>query len=130
MKVNALFESNTGMELTKDISFDDLSSLHIAAIRAIADNRMDYDNMSDRMMDVVSELQAYGLVDDTYNLTGAGNKALTIYHMVGGGAERRRAAAQKHVDVDDIYNTDYGPNDLEDESPYQMNKTGTLNPHV
>jgi hypothetical protein len=105
---------------------------------------LDFDNASDRMMDVVYELQGYGLVDGHNELTKTGQQAIELSHSLGGSKDRRRAANMKNaedINLDDeefelpdtdVYDDDYGGNfELgDDDSVMQMNRAGTLNPQV
>lgn len=111
---------------TMYLDFNDLTSIQIGALRAIYDNRLDFDNASERMLDVVSELQNLSLVDDTFELTDLGNKAVQLALQLG-GSERRQAAARAaaKVQLDDIYDDDYPTTDDrfgDDWSEYQTNK--------
>ena len=127
MKVKNIFATAINTTLTEDLDFNDLKSLHIAALRAIDEDRMDVYDASDRMMDILYELQSNDLIDDNYQLTELGAKALAMAKSLGGSKERRRAAAMKDVKIDDIYDDDYADNSIDDESPYQTNKHGTAN---
>jgi len=139
MKINDMINEQEYLTLENDLSFNDLSSLHIAALRAIDEGRMDVDNASDRMMFVLYELQEFTLVDDEYNLTRMGYKAIMLAHRLGGSLERRRAGTQKDIDLDDIEDIEFDPNDVYDDdyagydstlddydSIFNMNRTGSI----
>ena len=129
MKVTNILTETVNTKLTESYDFNELSSLHIAALKAINDGRMDIDNASDRMFDMVYELIHNGLVTNDITLTPAGERAIELAQELGGSKERRRAAAQKDVEVDisDIYNTGDEDEFDVDMSPYQPNRFGT--PH-
>lgn len=123
------------IETTKEIAgigldFNDLSSIQIGALRAISDGRLDFANASDRMMDIVYELQGLNLVNAAYDLTPTGEKAVGLALTLG-GAERRAAAfkAQKQQkydrDVND-YNDYENTMDDDDWSEYELNRFGNI----
>lgn len=134
MKINEIL-NNQDLILENNLSFDDLSSMHIAGIRAIAEDRFDIDAVSDKMRDVVWELQEFGIVDLAYGLTPMGRKAVGLIHSLGGSKDRRNAGRKLipqddiDVNVDDVYDDDYGGNfELDDDdSIFQPNRAGSIN---
>lgn len=120
------------------LDFNDLSSIQIGALRAIHDGRLDFDNASDRMQNVLYDLQDFNLIDDFYELTPTGQKAVKLAMEIGGSERRQaaqRAAKANMLDQDeDVYDTaypvdndDFGADDDEDLSIYQPNRYGTAN---
>jgi|AntRauTorcE11897_2_1112592.scaffolds.fasta_scaffold00120_13 hypothetical protein len=107
--------TESGSNITEvQLDFNELTSIQIGALRAISAGRLDFDNASDRMMDVIYELQHYNLLDRSMELTVTGNKAVGLADRLGGSAERRRAASKEttpdpeEVDNSDAdYDTDY-----------------------
>ena len=144
MKVTDICHDVQDVLMEGGLNFNDLSSLHVGALKAIYDSRLDFDNASDRMMDVIYELQVYGLVDSGNELTKSGQQAIELSHSLGGSKDRRRAANMKNAeDINpddeefelpntDVYDDDYDGNfELgDDDSVMQMNRTGTLTQHV
>lgn len=132
MKVKDVLNSNISEGQADYIEY--LTSIHIGTLKAIRDDRFDHTGASERMMDVIGELQAYKFVDDRYKVTPSGLEALAVINSMGGGAERRRAAKLKDVKVDDddIYHDEHsrGMETDDDDSIYQMNRTGSFNPYV
>jgi hypothetical protein len=118
--------------LTDKLDFDELSSMQIAALKAIANGKVDFEGVSDRMMEVIEELQIHGLVNSDYKLNAIGQKAIELAAALGGGRERRQAARKgPEMELDgDVYNDDYSPSRDPDESIYSPNLYGTGNPHV
>jgi hypothetical protein len=132
------------------LKFNDLSSLHIGALKAINDGRLDFEEATDRMMDVVYELEEYGLIDQYYKLTDPGQQAIELTQTLGGSRDRRRAATMQDpadidlddteldnqlsgdFNVDDVYDDDYGGNfELgDDDSVMQQNRAGGIIPHA
>ena len=107
----------------KYLDFNDLTSIQIGALRAIHDNRFDFDTASDRMLDVVTELQNLNLVDDIFDLTELGSKAVTIALQLG-GSQRRQAAARAaiKVELDEDYDEDNGYSEDDDWPDYQTTR--------
>jgi len=66
MKTDNLFTDTKDVILEMNLNFDDLTSLHIAALRAIAENRLDFENASDRMLDVIFEFDKSRLMPRSY----------------------------------------------------------------
>jgi len=67
MKVSDICHDVQDVLMEGGVRFNDLSSKHIGAIKAIGDGRLDFDNATDRMMNIVYELEAYGLIDSAMN---------------------------------------------------------------
>lgn len=149
MKVTDICHDVQDVLMEGGLNFNDLSPLHIGALKAIYDGRLDFDNASDRMLDVVYELQGYALVDTYNGLTKTGQEAIELSHSLGGSRDRRRAASRKdakELDLDgeefdlnddmlpdtDVYDDDYDGNFKlgDDDSVMQMNRTGTLKSHL
>jgi hypothetical protein len=117
------------------LDFDELTPLQIAALRAINDNRLDFENTSDAMDDVLQELRQLNLLDHNYDLTQTGEKAVRLAIKLG-SAERRRAqelstinAKHDELTSDDVYDDGdefQGLND-EDISDTEMNRFGSPN---
>lgn len=131
MKVKQILTESRKLNEIK-LDFNDLSSLHIAALKAIKNEKMDFENASERMMDIVYELEDYNLINSMYELTQTGEKALRLAQKLGGSKERRRASAKKDVNVNSVYDDDYGHNhfdgmDDEDMSIFQPNRFGSPN---
>ena len=137
MKVKQIITEVQDLILEMNLSFDDLTSLHVAALKAIGDKRLDFDGATDRMKDVVYELQEFNLVDDNHNLTPSGVKAVNLAQSLGGSKERRNAAKKYKIKLDykdyedDPYLDDYGGHlELDgDDSIYQPNRMGNDNGH-
>jgi len=140
MKVTDICHDVQDVLMESGLNFNELSPLHVGALKAIYDGRLDFDNASDRMMDIVYELQEYGLVDNNSELTKNGQQAIELSHSLGGSRDRRRAANMKNskeIDSEllpntDVYDDEYDSNFKlgDDDSVMQMNRTGTFNPHV
>lgn len=116
-------------KLGNGIDFNELTSRHIGTLRAVAGDRVDYEN--EKMIEMLETLQILGLVDDTQRLTPSGTQAIELAETLGGSKERRRAAAREDVkvDVEDLYDDDYAANSEEDirfVSAYKANRFGTL----
>lgn len=134
MKTSKLLEETTQEIVEISLDFNDLSAMHIGALRAIHDGRLDFVNATDRMMDLVYELQGFNLVDDAYDLTETGKKAVGLALTLG-SAERRAAAAKaeklKTYDPDeDIYNDYEDQMDDDDWSDDEMNRFGGINHNI
>lgn len=131
MKTSDILTETTEEIVGISLDFNDLSSIQIGALRAISDGRLDFANATDRMMSIVYELQGVNLVDDAYDLTPMGEKAVGLALTLG-GVERRVAAfkAQKQQEYDrDVndYNDYENTMDDDDWSEYEMNRFGGLN---
>ncbi len=107
----------------KYLDFNDLTSIQIGALRSIHDNRFDFDTASERMLDVVTELQNLNLVDDIFDLTELGKQAVTIALRLG-GSQRRQAAARAaiKVELDEDYDEDDGYSADDDWPDYQTTR--------
>ena len=86
------------------LDFNDLTSIQIGALRSLYNKRIDFDTASDRMHDVIFDLQNMNLVDDTYELTDLGVRAVNLALTLG-GSERRKAAARAafNADIEQLY---------------------------
>lgn len=95
MKIKNLLEDHDRGRPARRLNFNDLSAIEVAAIRGIADGRVDFENASDRMLDVLEQLKDYGLLDQNYELTQSGLKAneLAIKH----GSYEKRQAQQRQA---------------------------------
>lgn len=129
MKLNQVLKEN---EFSKDLkrtlkeqrggrlNFNDLSPMQVAAIRGIADGRVDFENASDKMLDVMDELQDLGVLNQQYELTGMGQKAAELAQKHG-SLEKRKAQQRVQQrgkvspDEEDDFEGDYG--DDEDDFP-------------
>ena len=136
MKVSHVLSENGDVMAQINLDFNELTSIHIGALRAIADERLDFDNASDRMLDVVYELQELNLVNQVFELTPTGAKAVRLATTLGGSYEKRKAANRKpvepenEVDPDDVYDDDYGSDlgyDDDDMSEFNHNRFGSPN---
>lgn len=138
MKVSHIL-SESGPATAVKLDFNELTSLQIAALRAIADERLDFENASDQMMQILYDLQNYNLLDTDFELTRTGGKAVSLAQELGGSVERRKAAAKArmptNIDIDpnDVYSDDYGgDSDYGDEymSVHQPNRFGSPNQNM
>lgn len=131
MKANDILTETAEQVVGISLDFNDLSSLQIGTLRAISDGRVDFANATDRMLDIVDQLQGYNLVDAAYSLTPTGEKAVGLALTIG-GSERRAAVAkaqrQKEYDPDkDVYNDYEDVMDNDDWSELDPNRYGGLN---
>lgn len=107
--------------------FNDLTSKQIGTIRAIVAGRVTYDDISERMLETVEELQLTGLVTKSLELTPTGRQVIDLAAVLGGSKERRRAATLDMVEVndEDVYVDDYAePIDIEANELFRMNSFG------
>jgi hypothetical protein len=130
MKVTSIISES--MILENNVSFDDLSPLQVGALKAINDGRLDFENASDRMIDVLYDLQDFGLLDKEFELTTNGLQAVEIAQTHGSYDKRKaQKRAQMQPDVDlDFEDEDDFREDLSDWSEYEMNRYGTPNDNL
>lgn len=117
MKVSDIITESVSTQLENGLDFNELSSIHIGTLRALSDNRVDFENASDRMIEMIETLQVMGFVDTQTKLTSSGTKAVELAKLLGGSRDRRRAASMDDVEIDtsDIYDDDYaGSDDFDD----------------
>ena len=131
MKATEVLGESVSTVLENGMDFNELSSRHIGTLRAVNDGRVDINDVSERMYEMIETLIVMGLISDDLSLTPSGQQALGLADTLGGSKERRRAATKDTVDIDDedVYADDYGGNDLDDfdDSVYQTNRFGSPN---
>ena len=95
MKISNLIQEQQDHTPSKNrLNFNDLTAIEVAAIRGVADGRVDFENASDRMLDVLEQLKDYGLLDQSYELTQSGLKANELAKKYG-SYEKRQAQERK-----------------------------------
>ena len=133
MKVSDVLTESASTTLDNGTDFNDLSSRHIGTLRAIANGRLDFENASERMIEMLEELQMTGFITSDIQLTSSATKAIELAELLGGSKERRRAASMGDVEIsdDDIYIDDYAnsEDDVGFDSIYQANRFGAHNPN-
>ena len=131
MKVNDVLTESVITVLENGIDFNELTSRHIGTLRAIRDKRVDINDVSERMYEMIETLQVMGLISDDLSLTQSGEQALKLADTLGGSKERRRAATKDDVEIDmtDIYDDDYSnpDDDIGFDSVFQGNRFGSPN---
>jgi hypothetical protein len=133
MKIeNILSEDFTPTQTVAPLKFKDLNTLQIRTLKRIASGQVDVDTASEKEYDIMADLHDLGLLDDEYNLSQSGDKAVKIADKLGGSYElvaaRNKQQAlnsfdkrnQSTVDVNDDTDTesldfsdddDFGDND-------------------
>jgi hypothetical protein len=67
------------------LKYKDLTSLQLHYLNKLASGKLDLDgDIPDNVQDVLDELLTFGLLDDSYELTNSGQKAVEIFHKLGG----------------------------------------------
>lgn len=131
MKLNNIITESIVLE--NNIDFDDLSPIQVGALKAIADGRLDFENASDRMIDVLYDLQDFGLLDREFELTSSGLEAVDAARTHGSyekrKAQRKAQAEPRYDDLDDMDDSRFGE-DVDDWSEYEMNRYGTPNDNL
>lgn len=81
----------------------DLNTLQVRTLLRISKGEVDVDSASDKEYEIISDLHDLGLLDDEYQLSNSGRKAVTVINQQGGSSElvdaRRRAEKLKQVDA-------------------------------
>ena len=124
MKVS---DNISGTTLINGIDFNDLTSKQIGTIRAVDAGRVNYDNISERMLESVEDLQLMGFITNDLELTLVGKEVITLAMAMGGSKERRRAATLDTVEVsdEDVYVDEYNTSDDPiDTELYRINRFG------
>ena len=105
MELGVSLNNNISTILENGTDFNNLSSKQIGTLRAIADNRVNSETISERMMEAIEDLQIMGFVTRDLKLTVSGSKAVELAAILGGSQERRRAATIDEVEVrdEDVY---------------------------
>ena len=132
MKVNQVLTESVTTVLENGIDFNDLTSRHIGTLRAISQNRVDINDVSERMEEMIETLVTMGFITSELSLTPSGEQVIQLADVLGGSKERRRAATKDDVKIndDDVYLDDYAsPDDDLDgfDSIYQPNRFGSIN---
>ena len=124
MKIERLLE-NASMA-----SFGALSPFHIATLKRIADGRLDpLGEVSPKTQEYLDELVNLGFLDATYDISDAGQRAISVASKIGTqdlrDAKRkgaaRRAANMKDAPVVDVPVDDLG-DDLGDDLDSELEK--------
>ena len=92
--INLIQEQQDHTPSKNRLNFNDLTAIEVAAIRGVADGRVDFENASDRMLDVLEQLKDYGILDQSYELTQSGLKANELAKKHG-SYEKRQAQQRK-----------------------------------
>ena len=129
MKVNDVLTESVTTVLENGMDFNDLTSRHIGTLRAIQQNRVDINDVSERMEEMIETLVVMGLITSDLDLTPSGSQVITLADTLGGSRERRRAATKDDVKIndDDVYLDDYASpdDDIGFDSIFQPNRYGT-----
>lgn len=129
MKVNEILNESTKVFEVK-LDFNDLSTVQVAALKAIDDGRLDFDNASDRMLDVLYDLQDFNLLDQMFELTPTGGKAVRLTKKLGGSKEKRKAQSRKEINPDDLPDEDpYDTTDYHDATGYDEDEMSIYQPN-
>jgi hypothetical protein len=131
------FQAQVASTPAPKIKFSDLNTLQVRLLQKIADGSLDLDTIKDSDYDILVDLQALGLLDDDYQLTKAGQKAVAIAQKLGGSAELLAARKKQQsmdtfdrdgvpaldVEVGDTVDDDALPGDeeVEDEDEFNFN---------
>ena len=89
MKINEILQEGFG----QSVAFNDLEPLHIFVLKKMASGQLDLDNASDKTLDAVDDLSAFGLLDDNEQLTQRGMKFVK-YAKQSGSLQQRTAASR------------------------------------
>ena len=143
MKLNTILEdfdaapqqTSTPKKTGGGLLYRDLTSLQLHYLNKIASGKLNLDDeIPDNVQDVLDELQSLRLLDDAYELTDAGNKAVHIFQKLGRSGELASAANRQAKlgylndkdddnqsnDVDDIDDVD--DNDFTDDAYVHRSK--------
>jgi hypothetical protein len=83
MKLNTILENFDAPK--SGLKYKDLTSLQLHYLNKLASGKLDLDgDIPDNVQDVLDELLTFGLLDDSYELTNSGQKAVEIFHKLGG----------------------------------------------
>lgn len=100
---------------TTSISFGDLNTLQVRTLLRLADGSVDIDTASEKEYDIMSDLYDLGLLDQEYNLSERGQKAVAIAQKRGGSAEVQDAKRrQERLANFDRNNGSVGSNEVDD----------------
>lgn len=83
------------------IKFSDLDTLQVRILQKLADGSLDVESAKDSEYDIMADLAELGLLDQEYQLTKAGQKAVAIAQKLGGSAELL-AAKKKQQSMSDF----------------------------
>lgn len=131
------FQAQVAATPAPKIKFSDLNSLQVGILQRMADGSVTIDNATDKQYDIMADLAELGLLDQEYQLTKAGQKAVAIAQKLGGSAELLAARKKQQsmdtfdrdgvpaldVEVDDTVDDDALPGDeeVEDEDEFNFN---------
>ncbi|BBA65444.1 predicted ORF [Xanthomonas phage XacN1] len=131
------FQAQVAATPAPKIKFSDLDTLQVRVLQKLADGSLDVDTAKDSEYDIMADLAELGLLDQDYQLTKAGQKAVAIAQKLGGSAELlaarkkqqsmdtfdRGGAPALDVEVDDTVDDDALPADdeVEDEDEFDFN---------
>lgn len=131
------FQAQVAATPAPKIKFSDLNSLQVGILQRMADGSVTIDNATDKQYDIMADLAELGLLDQDYQLTKAGQKAVAIAQKLGGSAELLAARKKQQamdtfdrdgtqsldVEVDDTVDDDALPGDeeVEDEDEFEFN---------
>lgn len=97
MRINQISEGfNVVENIKRKMKYSDLTPIQIAALRGTSENRIDFENMSERMEEVIQDLRSFGLLDDDFKLTQIGQKVVDTAKQHG-GYDRNRAKEMKKI---------------------------------
>lgn len=129
------FQAQVAATPAPKIKFSDLNSLQVGILQRMADGSVTIDNATDKQYDIMADLAELGLLDQEYQLTKAGQKAVAIAQKLGGSAELLAARKKQQsmnkfdrngvadLDVDDTVDNDALPGDeeVEDDDDDEFN---------
>lgn len=131
------FQAQVAATPAPKIKFSDLDTLQVRVLQKLADGSLDVDAAKDSEYDIMADLAELGLLDQEYQLTKAGQKAVAIAQKLGGSAELLAARKKQQsmdtfdrdgvpaldVEVDDTVDDDALPGDeeVEDEDEFNFN---------
>ncbi len=101
------FQAQVAANPAPKIKFSDLNSLQVRVLQRMADGTLDVDNAKDTEYDIMADLAELGLLDQDYQLTKAGQKAVDIAQKLGGSAEL--LAARKKQQAMDKFDRNGAP---------------------
>lgn len=138
------FQAQAATTAAPKIKFSDLDTLQVRVLQRMADGILNVENAKENEYDIMADLAEMGLLDQEYELTRAGQKAVDIAKQIGGSAElmaaRKKQQAMSQFDhqhstgisddpesLDGMDGMDVGPDDSagiedEDEFEFELNR--------
>ena len=87
-------------------SLDDITNLHFNALKRVANNTLDLDTVSDKVIDILGDLEAWNLIQDD-SVTETGQEVIQTLNAVGTkqssvAQARNRNRPKKKIGATDI----------------------------